>query len=293
MLITRFIPSSIKKKLIGKIANHISVPDAKQPYQYNQFSEDIRKAEGKYILVTGATGAIGSAVCLKLASQGAVVGVCGRNTDKISSTIESIKAVYSSAKLEAVILEVTNEDQIKDAITCFAQKNNGRIDALVNNAGGGERNRKAVLDELPTKVITEVLDTNLLGSMLCAKYVLPYMKPFCSGKIVNLSSVMGMNGKETMCSYSASKAGIIGFTKALALECGEFNICVNSVAPGMVFQRQWDRNMDITRTSTNCLKRFGYTDEIANLIAFLISDEANYITGQNIAFDGGRSIGLK
>lgn len=287
------ILSLIKRKLINKLMPDNASKNNLKPYVYNVYSTDKNKASGKYILVTGATGAIGSAICLKLASQGAVVGLCGRNIEKVKETISSIKETLPEANVEPVVLDVTNESQIKFAIEDFAAKNDGKIDALVNNAGGGERNRKASLDMLPTDVITEVLDTNLLGSMLCAKYVLPFMKPFVAGKIVNLSSVMGMNGKETMCSYSASKAGIIGFTKALALECGEFNICVNSVAPGMVFQQQWDRNKETMHTQTNCLKRFGYTDEVANLIAFLISDEADYITGQNIAVDGGRSIGLK
>lgn len=285
--------SLIKQKLFNRLKPNDASKIKLKPYVYNVYSSEKDKASGKYILVTGATGAIGSAICLKLAIQGAVIGLCGRNKEKINETISLIKTTFPGAFLEPIVLDVTNEAQVKSSIQEFALKNNGKIDALVNNAGGGERNRKAILDNLSTEVIDEVINTNLRGSMLCAKYVLPFMKPFNSGKIINLSSVMGMNGKETMCSYSASKAGIIGFTKALALECGEYSICVNSVAPGMVFQQQWDRNKDITPTNTNCLKRFGYTDEVANLIAFLISEEANYITGQNIAVDGGRSIGLK
>ena len=129
--------------------------------------------------------------------------------------------------------------------------------------------------------------------MLCARVASSIMVKQGYGKIINMSSVMGMNGKENWSEYSASKAGILGLTKSLALELGEHNITVNAVSPGMVQQIPFDRAIPKKHSHTNPLHRFGYTDEVASLVAFLCSDEANYITGQNFVIDGGRSIGLK
>lgn len=283
-----FLPHSLKTKIKGFVG-----AESSGCYTYKICKDEEAKLNGKHILVTGATGAIGFSTVLKLSCQGATVGVGGRDSSKIGDTIKLLKSINTSGRFIPVVIDVTKEEQVKSSIEKFASNNNGRIDALVNNAGGGERERKSELWNLPTEVIKEVLDANLLGAMLCSKYALPFMTPFKSGKIVNLSSVMGMNGKETMTSYSASKAGVIGFTKALAIECGQHSICVNSVAPGMVFQQQLDRKNGVVATQTNCLHRYGFTDEVASLIAFLISTDADYITGQNIAIDGGRSIGLK
>ena len=102
-----------------------------------------------------------------------------------------------------------------------------------------------------------------------------------------------MNGQANWTEYAASKAGIIAMTKSLALELGQYNITVNCVSPGKVLQQPFDRIVEHTHTEVNALKRSGYTDEVASLVAFLCSDEANYITGQNFVIDGGRSIGLK
>lgn len=284
----KHLPTVVKKRLVAALH-----PYMKTEYKYIVRQEERRLLEGKPILVTGATGAIGFATCLKLGAQGGIVGVAGRSEEKLRQTMSQLQALIPEGKFIQVILDVTNEDQIKESIKAFAASCNGLIYGLVNNAGGGERKRKAVLWELPTEVIDEVIDTNLRGSMLCAKYAIPFMLPYRAGKIVNLCSVMGLNGKEQMTSYSASKSGIIGFTKALALECGPYQICVNSVAPGMVWQRQLDRLPGDKDTVTNALHRYGYTDEVASVIAFLLSEEANYVTGQTIAVDEGRSIGLK
>lgn len=261
-------------------------------YNYVLRTEERSLLEGKKIIVTGATGAIGFATCLKLGSEGAIVGVAGRSEEKVRATIEKLESINSNAKYIPVLIDVTDEKQIETSINAFAEAVKG-IDGIVNNAGGGERKRKAELWDLPTDVIDEVLDTNLRGAMLCSKYALKHMISLQQGSIINLSSVMGLNGKEKMTSYSASKAGIIGFTKALALECGPHNIRVNAIAPGMIYQYQLDRcPRENQYTRTNALRRYGFTDEAASLIAFLLSDEAAYITGQTIAVDGGRSIGL-
>ena len=262
------------------------------PYKYVLNVQHLKRAENKAILVTGGTGAIGSAICYRMATEGAVVGVSGRSREKIDFVINTIKQSVSDAKLVPVVLDVTDEKSIMEAISDFVSSQ-GKIDVLVNNAGGGARDRAEPLRNQQVSVIDSVLDTNLRGAILCAKYASSVMVRQKYGKIISMSSVMGMNGKENWSEYSASKSGILGLTKSLALELGEYDITVNSVSPGMVLQTPFDRGIPRQFSHTNALKRFGYTDEVASLVAFLCSDEANYITGQNFVIDGGRSIGLK
>lgn len=250
------------------------------------------RAKDKVVLVTGGTGAIGSAICYRMAIEDAIVGICGRSMERINSIMDVIKQSYPEAQLQPVLLDVTDTDNIEFAISDFVRRNK-KIDVLVNNAGGGSRNLSQLLSEQDVRIIDRILDTNLRGSILCSRIASKYMIKQKSGKIISMSSVMGMNGKEKWTEYCSSKSGILGMTKALALELGEYNITVNCIAPGMVQQIPFDKSLPKRHTQTNALKRFGYTDEVASLVAFLISDEADYITGQNIVVDGGRSIGLK
>ncbi|MBN2922527.1 MAG: SDR family oxidoreductase [Lactobacillus sp.] len=290
-LIKRMVPGFLKQKI--KTYLKLYCGDNSPKYvKYDLNIQNVGRAKDKVILVTGGTGAIGSAVCLRMALEGAIVGLCGRTEMKIEKTIEQIKQCYPEAKLVPVVLDVTNEHNIEDAISKFAQQN-GKLDILINNAGGGARNSALSLRMQDVKVIDGVLNTNLRGSLLCAKYASAIMVGQREGKIISMSSVMGINGKENWSEYSSSKAGILGLTKSLALELGEYNITVNAISPGMVQQIPFDRAVPKRFSHTNALRRYGYTDEVASMVAFLCSDEANYITGQNFVVDGGRSIGLK
>lgn len=289
-IIKKLIPSSIRQRIGNKLRQKYG--GSTVSYVYNINKQDIGRAEGKVALVTGGTGAIGSAICLRLATEGALVGICGRNIEKINATISIIKDICPEAKVEPVVLDVTNDANIESAITDFAETH-GRLDIFINNAGGGSRGEAKPLRDQEISILDSVLDTNLRGAMICAKYASKIMVKQKAGKLISMSSVMGMNGKENWSEYSASKSGILGLTKSLALELGEYNITVNAVSPGMVQQVPFDRARPLRFTHTNALKRFGYTDEVAILVAFLCSDEANYITGQNFVIDGGRSIGLK
>lgn len=290
-ILKKIVPLSIKEKIKKRLQKEFNCNSSMQcVYALNIQHQD--RALNKVILVTGGTGAIGSAICYRMAVEGGIVGVCGRSIEKINSMIGLIRQSYPSAKLFPVVLNVIDENNIKEAVNDFA-KAQGRLDILVNNAGGGAREKIKPLREQDPNVVDSVLDTNLRGAILCSKYASEIMVRQQKGKIISMSSVMGLNGKECWTEYAASKSGILGMTRSLALELGEYNIMVNSVSPGMVQQVPFDRALPKRYSHTNALKRYGYTDEVASLVAFLCSDEANYITGQNFIIDGGRSIGLK
>lgn len=287
-VVKRMIPLSIKKYIKKNL-----VGSERTVTEYIIKTSDINKLHGKRVIVTGGTGAIGSAICHRLLYEGAIVGICGRNEEKLKSLIERFNAekLPGSGVAFPLILDVTCDESIENAINHFVNQHGG-IDVFINNAGGGAREDSKLLHEQDIAVIDRVLNTNLRGSMICARKAAQFMIPQRYGKIINMSSVIGMQGKVKMTDYATAKAGIIGLTKSMALELGEYNITVNCISPGMVNQIPFDAGMPTKRTNTNCLKRFGYTDEVANLVSFIISDEANYITGHNFVIDGGRSLGL-
>jgi 3-oxoacyl-[acyl-carrier protein] reductase len=238
---------------------------------------------GKIAIVTGASRGIGRGIAELLAARGAYV-IAGARGDHAKGTVEAIRQAGGQA--DAVAIDVTDAASI-DAMVNGALERHGRIDVLVNNAGIA---KDQLMLRLRRQEWDDVIATNLTSAYTCVQAVLKPMIKQRSGRIVSISSVVGQMGNAGQANYAASKAGLIGFSKALAREVASRNITVNVVAPGMIetdmtkavaekAQGEWE--------SLIPLKRLGTPQDIAAAVCFLASDEAAYITGQVLAVNGG------
>jgi len=245
---------------------------------------------GKTAVVTGGTGAIGSAICRRLLAEGARVGVGCRCMSKAAAMLRQLGALSQWAY--PLHLDVTDSAQLQTALEQFAATH-GRLDILVNNAGGGAREAQASLEQQSVEVIDRVLHVNLRGSILCARTASRLMMAQGYGRIINIGSVVGMCGQANNVEYAAAKAGVVGLTRALALEVGARQVTVNCVIPGLVNQTAFDEQLAVRPSQKTCVGRFGYTAEVAAAVAFLASSEAAFITGAELVVDGGRSLGLR
>lgn len=243
---------------------------------------------GKVAVVTGASRGIGRQIAISMAKEGAVVIVnYNGSAAKAEEVVKEITEAGGQA--EAVQCNVSDysaaEAFLKDIISRYK-----RIDILVNNAG---ITRDNLLMKMSEEEFDAVIDTNLKGAFNCIKHVSRQMLKQKSGHIVNISSVSGVMGNAGQVNYSASKAGVIGMTKAVAREMASRGITCNAVAPGFIKTDMTDVLSDTIRENINAqipMRTFGETADVANLVAFLASDEAKYITGQVICVDGGMAI---
>jgi 3-oxoacyl-[acyl-carrier protein] reductase len=242
----------------------------------------------KVALVTGASQGIGRATSVALAGAGAKVAVAARTADKLASLVAEIEAAGGEAF--AVPMDVADAAQVKSGFQQTLAKF-GKLDILVNNAA---ITRDTLALRMKLDDWDAVLRTNLTGAHLCIQQALGAMLKQRSGRIINLSSVVAETGNAGQANYVASKAGLIGLTRAIAVEVASRNITVNAVAPGFIETPMTDvlsQELKDKMKDMIPLGRFGRDQEIAAAIVFLASDEAGYITGQVLGINGGLHAG--
>ena len=239
----------------------------------------------KVALVTGATRGIGKQVAITLAKEGYDIAI---NYRKVNEDLQNTKKEIEETGRKCLTVQgdvssfEDSEKIVKEVIEEY-----GKIDVLVNNAG---ITRDGLLMRMKKEDFESVIDTNLIGTFNVTRNVIGYMTKARQGRIINVSSVVGVSGNAGQTNYSASKAGIIGFTKSLAKEVASRNILVNAVAPGFIVTSMTDVLKDEQKDEIAKmipLKRMGTADDVANVIKFLASDDSSYITGQVINIDGG------
>ena len=239
----------------------------------------------KLAIITGGTRGIGKQIALTFAKEGYNIAINYRTENEdLKNTKKEIEE--NNVKCFAFQGDVTNfkdcEQFVKQIVEEF-----GNIDVLVNNAG---ITRDTLLMRMKEEDFKQVIDTNLIGTFNVTKNVISYMMKARSGRIINISSVVGISGNAGQTNYSASKAGIIGFTKSLAKEVASRNITVNAVAPGFIETQMTDVLKDDIKEEIAKkipLKRMGTPQDVANVVKFLASNDSSYITGQVINIDGG------
>ncbi len=239
---------------------------------------------GKTAIVTGASRGIGAAIAHRLGEAGANVVLCSRSAESVAQIADTLHSKgYPTLSMAADVSQKADvEELIEATIEEFSQ-----IDILVNNAG---ITRDMLLMRLKDEDWDAVLQTNLTGTMYCTRGVLRPMIRQKSGRIINISSVVGLSGNAGQANYAAAKAGIIGLTKATAKEVGARGITVNAIAPGFITtdmtaqipEKNQEQLLDLIP-----LREFGHPEDVAAAVCFLASDAARYITGQVLQVDGG------
>jgi len=245
----------------------------------------MRKLEGKVAVVTGASRGIGRAIALKLAEEGAKVVV---NYSGSQAKAEEVVAMIQENGGEAIAVQASvSQTEEVTALMDAAVKTYGSLDILVNNAG---ITRDNLIMRMKEDEWDDVLNTNLKGVFLCTKAVTRQMMKQRAGRIINISSIVGVAGNAGQANYVAAKAGVIGLTKTTAKELASRNILVNAIAPGFIETEMTDQLPEDIKQGMLTqipLAKLGQPEDIAKAVAYLASDDANYMTGQTLHIDGG------
>lgn len=253
--------------------------------------------DGKVIIVTGAAMGLGLAASKVLASKGANITLVDYNEEALNKAKTELETEYPNSQFLAVTADVSNEGAVKNYVQKTIEKF-GKIDGLYNNAG--IEGKQAPMVDYDLDIFKKVIDINLLGVYFGMKYVIPEMQKNGGGKIVNVASVGGIRGVLNQTPYVATKHAVAGMTKNAAVEYGRDNILTNAIAPGAILTPMVEEafrqvNPDDPQAALdeyaarNPTRKLGKAEDIGNLVAFLLSDENGYISGQVIAIDGGES----
>lgn len=250
-------------------------------------SLDVFKLDGRVALITGGNRGLGYEMAKALAEAGASVVVTSRQAEKARASAAALARTTGKRAL-GVAADVTQAQQVEDMVQAVMQEF-GRIDILINNAGINIRKPIEEFDEASWDL---VLNTNLKAPFLCARAVVPFMKKQRSGRIINLSSMLGLTALPERGAYSSSKGGVLQLTKVLALECAPFNVTVNALCPGP-FATELNTPV-LNNPEANKffiehipLGRWGKPEEIGGAIVFMASDASSFMTGAALVFDGG------
>jgi len=244
----------------------------------------MKRFEGRIALVTGASRGIGAAIARRLGAEGATVLAAARSAEGLDRVVSEI--VAGAGRAEAVTIDISDPASIESAVK-ESLASHGQIDVLVNNAGITEDN---LVLRMSRESWDRVLATNLTGAFLLTQAVVKSMVRRRYGRIVNVTSIVGLMGNAGQANYAAAKAGLVGLTKSVARELGSRNVTCNAVAPGFIETAMTDRMPDEARaalTGQIPLQRLGRPEDVANAVAYLASEEAGYVTGTVLNVSGG------
>jgi 3-oxoacyl-[acyl-carrier protein] reductase len=247
------------------------------------------RLKDKIAVVTGGARGIGKKICQIFLTEGASVYIFDVNQEEGEKTVRQFQSAYRGSRAIFFKLDITDEASVEKAAGEII-KAEGKIDILVNNAG---ITRDNLILRMSLEDWKKVIDINLTGAFICSKHIARYMVKNRNGKIINISSIVGVHGNAGQSNYSSSKAGIIGLTKTLARELAGRNILVNAIAPGYIETEMTEKLSD--RIKEKLMEqiptgRLGSVDDVAKTALFLASDDSNYITGTVINLDGGMGI---